>query len=314
MTQYKRNIALFISFIVLSVLSLVLFFASGSTKEEIDPALFRLSDSKSITKVVFTRDTAKINLEFDKGSWWVNKTYQADRALVDVLFATLAQAVPKRAAAKRVRDSVLHIAQQEGVKAEFFIGENLDIAIHVWGNEDAGITYFIDEQNKVPYVMAIPGYRVFVGGIFAQGVGAWRDKRIFNFNWRNFTSLTATFGNDQAQSFKALFTERFFSIEGLTNSDTTVVNDYLDAVSLIEANEFYTVGSSKKYDSLTRTKPVMSIAVAEVSGKVHVLDLFALGKGEPQALARWGNDYVWFDRRNILQIYKKRKDFVKKNL
>lgn len=313
MKQQKKNIALLIGFSGLCLLSAILFFLTGNTKEEIDATLFRLGDSKEITKVVFTRDTSKIVLEFVNGKWMVNNVYPADRGLVDVLFATMTQAIPKRAAAKRVRDSVLLESKQHGVKAEFFIGENLDKAIQVWGDEELGVTYFTDNQKDMPYVMTIPGYRVFVGGIFVQRVDTWRDKRIFNFNWRNFTSLTTTFPNDAPQSFKASMSERFFSIEGLNNVDTTAVNDYLDAVSLIEGDEIYSLGSSRKYDSLTNTKPIMSIAVSEVSGKVHTLNLFAMGRGELRALARWGDDYIWFNRRSILQIYKKRKDFIRQN-
>jgi hypothetical protein len=311
-TQQKKNITLLISLATLGLLSLILFWSSNETADEIDPTLFRLSDPKAVNKVVFNRDTASIELEFINNGWRVNKTFDADRNLVDVLFATVAQAIPKRAVASRVRDSVARETRQQGVKVDFYIGSNVNRTFWVWGNEADGLTYFIDNEGDTPYMMTIPGYRVFVAGIFTQTASTWRDKRIFNFNWRNFTELKADFPNDPNQSFRVAMSERFFSIDGLPNVDTTALNNYLDAVSLIQADAFYEFGQAVSYDSLINTKPIMRIAVSELNGQQHVLEIFTITKDERNALARWGSDYAWFDRRNIIQLYKKRKDFVKR--
>lgn len=311
MSQRKKNITLLVSFVSMTIVSLLLFVASLETTEEIEPSRFHLTDPKSINKIVFTRNSSPIELEYSSNRWTVNDSLAADRGLVDVLFATMARAVPKRAAASRVRDSVLQEAKLRGVRVDFYSGSEVDKTLWVWGDEDQNVTYFIDNKEDMPYVMTIPGYRVFVGGIFVQNVGTWRDKRIFNFNWRNFVSLEANFPHDPTQNFKASLVDRFFSIEGLTRVDTTALNNYLDAASLIEGDEFYTPGNSTKFDSLLATNSILNLSVTEASGRVHTLRLFAIRSGELRALAQWGNDYVWFDRRNILQLYKKRKDFIK---
>jgi hypothetical protein len=312
-TQQKKNIALLISLAVLGIISLILFWRAGTERDKIDPTLFQLSDSKSVNKVVFNRDTAKIELEFLNNRWRVNQTFDADRNLIDVLFATVAQAIPKREAAARVRDSVMREIKKQGVKVDFYVGPNLDKTIWVWGDEQQNITYFVGNEGDTPYVMLIPGYRVFVGGIFLQGAGTWRDKRIFNFNWRNFVELSSTFPNDPMQNFKVVLTaDKLLAVDGVVEADTTVLSNYMQAVSLIEADAFYQVGESPRYDSLIQTKPIMSIAVKQLSGEETQLQVFTIMKNEPNALARWGNDYVWFNRHNILQLYKKKKDFVKR--
>jgi hypothetical protein len=310
-SQSKKNIVLLISFGVLCLVSVVLYWSSTTVTEEIDPTLFRLQDSKTVNKVVFQKDTSGIVLEFNNGKWIVNKIFEADLDLVDVLFATVAQAIPKREVAASIRDSVARESKQQGVKVEFYVGEKVDRTFWVLGDETQGVTYFTDNEENISYVMVIPGYRVFVAGIFTQGANMWRDKRIFNFNWRNFTGLTATFPNDPVQNFKVAMTDRFFSVEGMPNIDTTALNNYLDAVSLIEGDAFYEPGQATSYDSLIKTKPIMSIRVQELSGEEYLLEVYGIAKDERNALARWGDDYVWFDRRNILQLYKKRKDFVK---
>ena len=311
MSQAKRNITLLISLGVLCLVSVGLYWGSNSVTEAIDPTLFRLQNSKSVSKVIFQKDTSQVELEFSNNKWTVNKVFDADRDLVDVLFATVAQVIPKREVASSIRDSIAREVRQQGVQVKFYVGEQIDRSFWVWGNEAQGVTYFSDNEANKPYVMVIPGYRVFVAGIFTQGVSMWRDKRIFNFNWRNFTGLTSTFPNDPAQGFTVAMSERFFSIDGMPNIDTTALNNYLDAVSLIEGDAFYEPGQSVQYDSLLKTKPIMTSTVTELSAEEHSLEVFAIAKDERNALARWGNDYVWFDRRNIIQLYKKRKDFTK---
>ncbi len=41
--------------------------------------------------------------------------------------------------------------------------------------------------------MNIPGYRVYVSGIFELDESGWREKRVFAFNWQNFQKLDAHF-------------------------------------------------------------------------------------------------------------------------
>jgi hypothetical protein len=296
------------------LVSFVLYWSSNTVVEEIDPTRFRLSDSKAVNKVVFQKDSSRIELEFNNNRWMVNQTFDADRDLVDVLFATVAQAIPKRVAATSIKDSVTRESRRQGVKVDFFVGQRIDRTFWVWGNEALGVTYFIANEDNTPYVMVIPGYRAFVGGIFSQPADTWRDKQIFKFNWRNFTNLTSTFPNDPTQNFKVILTaDKLLAVEGVIEADTTVLSDFMQAVSVIKGDAFYKSGEYTRYDSLIKTKPIMNITVSELSGEQHTLEIFAIARDERNALARWGSDYVWFDRRNILQLYKKRKDFVKQS-
>ena len=312
MEQKKKNIRLLISLGVLVLVSLGLLWGGGETVSDIDPAIFRLDDSKSVDRVTLEKPEEKITLNIVGGRWRVNDSWDADQNLIEVLFATVQQSIPKRKVPNALRDSLVSRIAQSGTKTIFYAGADKRKEFMVLGDPSSGLTYFMDPTEKVPYVMTIPGYRVLVAGIFEQESNAWRDKRIFNFNWRNFKSLEAIFPHDLPQGFSVAQANRYFSIAGEINTDTTILNNYLDAVSLIKAGQFYKKGESAKADSLTQTKPVMIITVWDVAGQKYALRLFAMNKGDVNALAQWGNDLVWIDRRNILHLYKKKKDFVKK--
>jgi hypothetical protein len=346
MSQSKKNFLLLISLATLSIASLILFLSGREVKSEIDPTLFKLPDSKAVDKVTIEKSKEKIELQFINGGWRVSRSgveevsssniavaWEADRDLIDVLFATMEQVVPKRNVASRIQDSVVNQISKTGVKVSFVSNSTVQKSFAVLGHEAEGITYFLKDGEVTPYIMAIPGYRVYVAGIFEQAPNAWRDKRIFSFNWRNFKELKAEFPRTPDQSFTVAMTGRYFSIVGESKIDTTALNNYLDAVSLIRADEFYKVGESTKKDSLGSTNPIMVITVKDVADQIYALKLFTIEKNERNALALWeirtaepnsearaavppsgvsrsGSDFVLFDRRNILQLYKMKKDFV----
>jgi hypothetical protein len=312
MEQRNKNIILLVSLSVLSLISIALLVSGNSSTEEIDATLFRLADPKTVDKVTFERIGGNVELQFSNSRWRVNGVHEADADLIDVLFATVAQVVPKREVASRLRDSIASQVLQSGIKVSFFTGAAIQKEFYVFGQGEGSQTYFLDRENKVPYVMAIPGYKVYVAGIFEQDSSTWRDKRIFSFNWRNFNELSAEFPRDTKQNFTVAMTGRYFSIVGETNIDTTALNNYLDAISLIRADAFYKQGASPKADSVSQSSPIMVIRVKDVASQTFTLQLFEIGQGERNALAKWNDDFVWFDRRNILQVYKKKKDFVKR--
>lgn len=321
------------------MLSLILILSGNGGADEIDTTVFKLADTKSIDHIMIEKPTEKVELKFSNLSWnisvnsvahpEINGLWPADRDLIDVLFATMEQAVPKRRVASRLQDSIVNQILKSGIKVSFFTNTKTEKVISVFGNEALGITYFLNNDDNIPYLMTIPGYRVYVAGIFEQAANSWRDKRIFNFNWRNFESLSAEFPSQQKQNFQVAMVGRYFSIVGENNIDTTALNDYLDAVSLIEADAFYEPGESVKMDSLISSVPTMIISVKDVGGQIYSLNLFEMSKNQGSALAFWKNrileagvevgvndsdrpvDIVWFDKRNIFRLYKVKNDFIK---
>lgn len=311
MDQKKKNISLLISLAVLIIISAILLAAGGHAPSPIDTALFKLPDPTTVDRVLIEHANNSIDLTYRSGSWRVNDTLRADRNMIDVLFATVEQAIPKRNVASRIKDSVIQSIQANGTKVSFYSDNEIQKQFSVWGDERSGLTYFSGSGEPDPMIMAIPGYRVQVSGIFEQPLNTWRDKRIFDLNWRNFKELEAHFPRDPKQDFTVAMTGRYFSIVNESKIDTSMLNDYLDVVSLISADQFYSRGESSTTDSLIKTTPIMSIEVKDISDKIYTLKLFEIRQGQRNAIAQWGNDYVWFNRQNILQIYKKRGEFVK---
>ena len=312
MKREGKNKVLAISLVVLSLTAIMLFAFLGQD-EGVDKDIFKIENLSSVDRILFTSVRDTINLSFNGSRWLVNKDYNADDQLVTVLFATLQQAESKRRVAASLVDSVTQRIKLTGVKVELYQEDVVVKELYVGGNANKSETYFFDDSNG-PYVMAIPGYRVYVAGVFEVETGGWRDKRIFNFNWRNFKKLKTTNLNQPNQNFEIEDNGYGFDLVNTAGTDTTRLNDYLDAVSLLMAKDFVKKGSNPIYDSISQTSPLVTIEVFDLGDNKHLLDLFAPIKEDPNVVGKLDDlDLVIFNRQQIFPVLKSRDYFMKKS-
>jgi hypothetical protein len=308
----KKNKRLLISFIGLTLLGACFyFFGKTNNQIEVDTSLFKLKDGAKVNRVVLESSIAKVTLDFNGTRWSVNNKYEADRQLIKLLFATLEKAEPKRPVANSQLDSVNSILSKNGVIVNLYEGETLIQSFRAGGNEQKTEAYFQKSKGEPSYVMTIPGYRLYVSYILELDESGWRDKRIFNFNWRNFKSLNMIVPGDPTQNFEVSFKDQFFGITGIAEIDTTKLNDYLDAVSLLSTEQFIKPGFSSVYDSLLKTNASFRIEVRDIADKTYSLELFAPIKNDPDILGRLDEEHpVIFNRNNILPIARKKGFFI----
>ena len=312
--QEKKNKRLIISFIGLTLLCICFYFFGNTNNQiEVDTSLFQLEEGANVNRVVLKSSTGDVVLDFNGTRWAVNNNYEADRQLIKLLFATLEKAEPKRPVANSQLNSVDSIISKNGVTVNLYENENLIQSFRAGGNVQKTEAYFQKSIDQPAYVMTIPGYRLYVSYILELEENSWRDKRIFNFNWRNFKYLNMIVPADPSQNFEVSFKDQFFGIKGIESVDTTKLNNYLDAVSLLSADQFISPGFSRLYDSLLKTKPSFRIEVKDISDKTYSLDLFVPLRNDPNVLGKLDeNQPALFNRNNILPIARKRGFFVLK--
>jgi len=308
--QQKKNIRLLVSLMVLIGLCIVfVFFGSSRNTVDVDKELFRVEDQTEVDKVVMESKQGNIELRFDGSKWMINGSFEADRQMVKIFFATILQAVPKRPVADGIQDSVSNFLVNNGIRVTLFEDDVLVKDFWVSGNERKTETYFQLAQTKIPYLVTIPGYRVYVASIFELTASEWRDKRIFNFNWQNFKSLTAQFPQQGNQDFTVSFANQLFGINEVAVADTTKLSNYLESVFNLQADQFPTTLSGK-YDSLLNTSPVYSITIRDIANRVYQLEVFPPLKGEQVILGRVNADFpALFNPQQIAQIARKRSYF-----
>ncbi|HRG79324.1 MAG TPA: hypothetical protein PL167_06920, partial [Cyclobacteriaceae bacterium] len=164
--QAKRNLQLLVSLVILTSLCFVfIFIGNRSNTIEVDKDLFRVEDQTQINKVVLESSGKQVELRYDGSKWVVNNLFEADRQLVTVFFATIMQAEPKRPVSEALQDSVNQYIQRNGIHIKLLEGETMVKDFWASGNDRKTETYFQLPGDKTPYLVTIPGYRVYVASI-----------------------------------------------------------------------------------------------------------------------------------------------------
>jgi Domain of unknown function (DUF4340) len=304
----KRNIRLLLSLIVLLMFTgLMLFYRQQEKTGGVNDSLFKVTDLSRIDQVMLESQSAgKINFQFTNGVWKINDRWVADRQLVTVLFAALEQVKPKRAAAKNQRDSINAQFKKNGVMVSLWEKGQLQKKFYSQGNPRKNETYFELDGEETPYLVTIPGYRVYIAELFELDEYGWRDKRIFDFKWINFTSLQADFPFDAPANFEIRRKGGVFSVMD-EESDTSKINSFLDDISLLVADKIVPPGYSSRFDSLVRTKPTMEILITDIAKRTYSLALFPPLKNENLYVGKLNSGEVaLFNPRKVIGITRKR--------
>jgi len=293
--------------LVLLAISVVLFLANWEVaKPVVDSGLFAVAETERVDQVQLIRNADTVVLSFDGVRWKVNHLWDADGQMITVLMATLKQEAPHRPVAKSQVDSVNARLNKSGTRVVISAAGETLIDFVAGGNATRSEAWFRRAGDLLPYVMVIPGYRVYVSGIFELGLGGWRNKRIFDFNWRNFKTLSATFPQEPKENFVVEMKQKYFGIRGL-DADTTKLNDYLDAVSLLMAKRF---ADSTEAGRSAGGWPAVLIEIRDIADRSYGLEVYSPAAGSQEVFGRLSDgQWVAFDRRDMPAIVRLRSFF-----
>ena len=155
----------------------------------------------------------------------------------------------------------------------------------VAGDIGSGITFYRAEAGSPVYLMEIPGYRSYISGIFELDANGWRYPRVFDFNWGNLKDVSVIYPERESDGFDVSFKEGFFGVEQLQKTDTTLIADFLDDVSLLYVNDFLFESDVSEYDSL-RDRVVARITVRDVGDRGYMMEVLETLPGKSEILIR----------------------------
>lgn len=311
--QERRNKRLAILFCALTCMTAIAFYLGKSDGSvEVNPSIFRDFDFKIVDQIVLESPKGRVELKFTGSKWKINNQFDADASMVEVLFATLQQAEPKRPLPSAVQDSVNTALKQQGTKVSVISSGQPVKTFYAGGNaQKTQSFFFIDSEDRTPYLVTIPGYRVYAAGIFELPEKEWRNKYVFGFNWRNFQRLEAEFPERSAENFRITLNDNAFLIDGLLAADTAQLNTFLDDVSLLTVDEY--LDQDINADTVNNPSPVMIIKVKDIGQRVYTLEIFPTSKIHSPNIPGLINGTEWalFSPAKIRKIEKSRSFFAK---
>jgi len=309
--QQKKNIQLLISLILMVIITALLFiFSNSKSGSSVDKNLFQIENLDKVDHVLLESTKGTTDLKFNGTKWMVNEKYEADRQMITVLFATLKQTIAKHQVATHLQDSLQKEISSNGVKISCFEASALSKELWAGGNAQKTETYFQLKDAK-PYVVTIPGYRVYVASIFELASNDWRDKQVFKFNWQNIRSLEVTFPSELRQNFKASYTGKFFSIEGIA-TDTTKLDQFMDALFQLRSERILDSTEVKNYSNDLTQKPMMDIVIQDIGNRSYPLSLFPPAKDSRYIVGKINEEIVLFNPLALKEVFRKRGYFISK--
>lgn len=306
--QEKKNKRLLIVLVVL-LLATTLSYVLLQEKDTVavDKARFLISDLENADRIVLARKTDTVRLSFNGTLWTVNEKYQADANLVKVLFATLKQLEPKRPISPSVYDSLERRIQTAGTTITIVTGGETIGQLKSVGNDAKTQTVLGKEGETELFLVTIPGYRVYVAGIFELNEGGWRDKRIFGFHWSNFQSLAVHYPTRKAGNFDVASQNGVFGVKDIVRTDTVKLASYMDRLLSLTADEFVSTASLR--DSLLRTTPDATFTVTDIAQRRHSLAVF-LGPGERALGLVNGNEPISLHQKKLRPLLRSKEFFL----
>ncbi len=304
----KRNKRLLFVFATLVLAIIVAFaFTRQDSGFAVRKDLYRHENLKAIDQVSMKSPAGEVNLQYIDNRWRVNGSFPADRNLVEVLFATLQQAEAKRPVARSMNDSIATYLKSNGVLVSLQDGGQPELEFYAGGNSAKTVAYFVGKDAPTPHIVVIPGYRVYVSGIFELPAIQWREKLIFDFNWTNFRQMEAEFRNPQG-NFTVELNKNIASIRGIVDPDTARLNTFLDDLSLLTVDQY--LETTAVLDSLSKSEPHAAFTITDIGGRTFRLRVYTL---DNQFIGVIGDDvFASLSRDRIVPLLRPKEFFLKR--
>ena len=282
----KKNTLTILITLVLAIIVAYLFYTrkEGTIRQELKD--FAIEDTSVITKI-FLVDMANNQITLEKlkpGHWTVNGKYKVRKDLLDILLKTMKNLEVKSPVARAARENVIKRLATGAVKVEIYQNndDEPDKVYYVGGaTQDKYGTYMLLENSSEPFIMNIPYFSGYLSTRYNIDEYEWRDKMVFNYQFKDIANITVKYPQDNAHSFAITnignwnYTLRLLQNEELiVNYDTTNLNIYLTLFQNVQFESFVRKMDKAYLDSIVSYPPVCIMTVSDMSGKTTKLRVF----------------------------------------
>ena len=272
--QKKKNIRLSILLLVLIVLTVITYaFKDSGSSLDIDKNLFAYTNTTKVNKVELESLNSEVELSFKNNGWLVNDKYEADPQRISVLFAIAQQVTVRRKASNSLKPKLDSLFTTTGVKLSLYDEDNLVKQFLVSGDEVEGLTYMKEIDTDDYYLVEIPGYRSYLAALFQLDGNGWRNPIVFDISWSNLQAVQVKYLDQEENDFNVIFDKGNYGIEGLVKSDSLKLIDFLDNVSLLYVNDYFTDREVESYSELSKDA-LANINIQDVGKNNYTLTIY----------------------------------------
>ena len=165
---------------------------------------FAIKDTAKVTRMFFAdKKGNKVLLQRnEKNEWMINNLTQADADKVNLLLATMHDLEVRNPITEKEHNTVVGILATEGIKTEFYKGEDLIKTIYIGSSTpDQTGTYMLIEGSDVPYVTHVNGFIGYLTPRFITSEKMWKSKEVFNISASQIKKISVEYPMDMKNSF-----------------------------------------------------------------------------------------------------------------
>ncbi len=258
----KKNIILSIVLVVFITISVGLGLWQKGPTAQFDSQLFALEDVDQIDRIVMTRGSEVMDCRAFSQGFLINETYPMDQNLMLVLASVLQQVRIQRPLSTEQKPEGWKLLQDKGTFIQVYAGESL--LREFWAGGDAALqqSYFAQDQENI-YLVNLPGYSSYLGGLFELDISGWRSKNIFQSTWRSILSFSMENLQDPQKNFRIDYRDPFFSVPGIQKLDSNRVINYLQTLGAMRAYQLV--------DSSPQDDPWLRMTTIDINEKRNVV-------------------------------------------
>lgn len=304
-----KNLTLLGVSLLLIILNLWLFnLKPALVNLSFNPDLFMIRDTTRIEKFQFHSKILDHYFSRQEG-WKLNNKFPSDPNLRKMLFTVSKRVKVSRALTGNEKEQLLKRNEEMGTSVILTV-DGVERSYSVVGNANKTKTYFIENQEV--YQVDIPGYQDFIASIYELKRDQWRDRLVFNGNWRTIQKMEVIYPEKSDKNLLIRFKETFYEVDDLTQIDSSAVVAYLNQFEYMQANERISIGFSPAYDSLVQTPPEIIISISDIKYKLPIeIRIFPQLPGQNIRLIMDQDDELMvFESKRILPYFKSRLDFA----
>ncbi|MEQ9404499.1 MAG: hypothetical protein RIM99_12975 [Cyclobacteriaceae bacterium] len=288
----SKPVKYIVAIVVLFGLNLFLFYSNSNTRSSsFDDALFVISDTSQIASFNIVNDKGIIEIVRNQSGWMLNNTWAIDQNFLNVFFSIMNRVRVKRQSGeiKPENAGTLTIRFEDGSERAF------NFTADAIGTK----SYFIEDRTS--YQVEVPGYRDNVVNILELSEDQWRSRTVFDGSWRTIQKLTITSSEEE---LTIRFNDKFFTVDGVNQIDSSAVVDYLNQFQFWQANEMISPGRFPQLDSLKELGAHALLTIDDIKSEEPVqFKIYSALPGQSYHLVtKHETEMMVFDSRRIQSI------------
>jgi hypothetical protein len=287
----KKNKIIFIVFILLGLITVVLWLTQSTTTFRRSLSDFKLNDSSNVTRVFMSdknNNTVTLTRQ-SPGKWLVNDKYPAQNQSINLLLKTMIEIEVQQPVAHAAHDNIIKELAVNAVKVElyqqiyridlfnnqrWFPHEKLTKVYYVGGaTPNNQGCYMLMQGSSEPFIVFLPGFRGFVSPRYSPIEKYWRDYNIFRNTIPEIAAVRVEIPSTPGYSYEVRNNgeNKFVMIslddqKEVKNYDTLKLLNFLSGFRNLSFEALLNDMDKARKDSIIKSQPFIIITLTDTAG------------------------------------------------